>query len=66
LSTHVNLYGLPLSESTSLSSPSTPETRSHVYGDGHAAERIAAGLLGREVDEFARDWPRIEGLRRIG
>jgi len=43
-----------------------PETRSHVYGDGHAAARIAAGLLGREVDEFARNWPRIEGLRRIG
>ena len=29
-------------------------------------ERIIAGLLGRPVDEFARDWPRIEGLRRIG
>lgn len=42
------------------------ETRSHVYGDGRAAERIAAGLLGREVEEFARDWPRIEGLRRMG
>jgi UDP-N-acetylglucosamine 2-epimerase (non-hydrolysing) len=43
-----------------------PETRSQIYGDGRAAERIAAGLLGREVEEFARDWPRIEGLRRIG
>lgn len=43
-----------------------PETRSHVYGDGRAGERIVAGLLGREVEEFARDWPRIEGLRRIG
>jgi len=43
-----------------------PETRSHIYGDGRAAGRIAAGLLGREVEEFARDWPRIEGLRRIG
>ena len=49
-----------------LDAPPAPETRSHVYGDGRAAERIAAGLLGREVDEFARDWPRIEGLRRIG
>lgn len=43
-----------------------PEVRSHVYGDGHAAARIAAGLMGREVEEFARHWPRIEGLRRIG
>jgi UDP-N-acetylglucosamine 2-epimerase (non-hydrolysing) len=43
-----------------------PAVRSHLYGDGRAAERIAAGLLGREVDEFARDWPRIEGLRRMG
>ena len=42
------------------------EVRSHLYGDGLAAERIAAGLLGRPVDEFARDWPRIEGLRRNG
>lgn len=42
------------------------EIRSHVYGDGRAAERITAGLMGREVEEFARDWPRIEGLRRIG
>jgi UDP-N-acetylglucosamine 2-epimerase (non-hydrolysing) len=49
-----------------LDAPPAPETRSHVYGDGHAAQRIAAGLLGREVEEFARDWPRIEGLRRIG
>jgi UDP-N-acetylglucosamine 2-epimerase (non-hydrolysing) len=42
------------------------ETRSHIYGDGRAAERIVTGLLAREVQEFARDWPRIEGLRRIG
>jgi UDP-N-acetylglucosamine 2-epimerase (non-hydrolysing) len=42
------------------------ETRSHIYGDGRAAERIVAGLMGRDVEEFARDWPRIEGLRRIG
>lgn len=41
-------------------------SRSHVYGDGRAAERIVSGLLGRHVDEFSRDWPRIEGLRRIG
>jgi UDP-N-acetylglucosamine 2-epimerase (non-hydrolysing) len=37
-----------------------------LYGDGHAAARIVDGLLGRPVAEFARDWPRIEGLRRIG
>ena len=43
-----------------------PGRRSHLYGDGRAAERIVAGLLGRPVDEFARDWPRIEGMRRIG
>jgi UDP-N-acetylglucosamine 2-epimerase (non-hydrolysing) len=43
-----------------------PEVRSRIHGDGRAAERIAAGLLGRPVDEFARDWPRIEALRRIG
>jgi UDP-N-acetylglucosamine 2-epimerase (non-hydrolysing) len=43
-----------------------PDARSQVYGDGRAAARIVAGLLGREVEEFARDWPRIEGLRRIG
>ncbi len=49
-----------------LDTPPRAETRSHVYGDGHAAQRIAAGLLGRQVAEFARDWPRIEGLRRIG
>ena len=42
------------------------ETRSHIYGDGRAAERIVAGLMNRAVEEFARDWPRIEGLRRIG
>jgi UDP-N-acetylglucosamine 2-epimerase (non-hydrolysing) len=41
-------------------------TRSQLYGDGRAAERIVDGLMGREVAEFARDWPRIEGLRRIG
>jgi len=40
--------------------------RSHLYGDGRASERIADGLLGRPVDEFARDWPRIERVRRIG
>ncbi len=49
-----------------LDAPPAPETRSHIYGDGRAAERIAAGLLGRQVEEFARDWPRIEGLRRMG
>lgn len=49
-----------------LAAPRAEEVRSHLYGDGRAAERIAAGLLGRPVDEFARDWPRIEGLRRIG
>ena len=40
--------------------------RSQLYGDGRAAERIVDGLMGREVEEFARHWPRIEGLRRIG
>jgi UDP-N-acetylglucosamine 2-epimerase (non-hydrolysing) len=40
--------------------------RSQLYGDGRASERILDALLGRPVDEFARDWPRIEGLRRIG
>ena len=49
-----------------LAAPPAAEVRSHLYGDGRAAERITAGLLGREVDEFARDWPRIEGVRRIG
>jgi UDP-N-acetylglucosamine 2-epimerase (non-hydrolysing) len=49
-----------------LDAPPEPEARSHLYGDGRAAERITAGLLGRGVEEFARDWPRIEGLRRIG
>jgi UDP-N-acetylglucosamine 2-epimerase (non-hydrolysing) len=45
--------------------PAVP-VRSHLYGDGRAAERIVDGLMGRQVAEFARDWPRIEGLRRIG
>ena len=49
-----------------LDVPPAPELRSHVYGDGQAAGRIVAGLMGRPVEEFARDWPRIEGLRRIG
>jgi len=49
-----------------LAAPARPETRSHVYGDGRAVGRIVAGLMGREVEEFARDWPRIESLRRIG
>ena len=49
-----------------LDAPAAPERRSHLYGDGHAAGRIVAGLMGRPVEEFARDWPRIEGLRRIG
>jgi len=49
-----------------LGMPAPEEVRSHLYGDGRAAERIVAGLLGRPVDEFARDWPRIESLRRIG
>jgi UDP-N-acetylglucosamine 2-epimerase (non-hydrolysing) len=43
-----------------------PGPRSQLYGDGRAAERIADALSGRPVDEFARDWPRIEGIRRIG
>jgi UDP-N-acetylglucosamine 2-epimerase (non-hydrolysing) len=43
-----------------------PAQRSQLYGDGRASERIANALLGRPVDEFARDWPRIEGLRRMG
>ncbi|HYI49212.1 MAG TPA: UDP-N-acetylglucosamine 2-epimerase (non-hydrolyzing) [Allosphingosinicella sp.] len=49
-----------------LAAPPAPEVRSHLYGDGRAAERITAALLGRPVDEFARDWPRIESMRRIG
>jgi UDP-N-acetylglucosamine 2-epimerase (non-hydrolysing) len=49
-----------------LDAPLPPETRSHIYGDGRAAERIVAGLMDHAVEEFARDWPRIEGLRRIG
>ena len=49
-----------------LDSPSGPWERSNIYGDGRAAGRIVDGLMGREVEEFARDWPRIEGLRRIG
>ena len=51
-----------------LASPPS-NRRSHLYGDGRASERIVDGLLGRPVDEFGaagRDWPRIEGLRRIG
>jgi UDP-N-acetylglucosamine 2-epimerase (non-hydrolysing) len=40
--------------------------RSQLYGDGRASERIVDALLGRPVAEFARDWPRIEGVRRIG
>jgi UDP-N-acetylglucosamine 2-epimerase (non-hydrolysing) len=40
--------------------------RSQLYGDGRASERIVDFLLGRPVDEFARDWPRIEGVRRMG
>ncbi|HTU09644.1 MAG TPA: UDP-N-acetylglucosamine 2-epimerase (non-hydrolyzing) [Allosphingosinicella sp.] len=49
-----------------LDAPPAPATRSQLYGDGHAAERIVAALMGRPVEQFARDWPRIEGLRRIG
>jgi UDP-N-acetylglucosamine 2-epimerase (non-hydrolysing) len=49
-----------------LDVPTLPETRSHLYGDGRAAERIVAALMGRKVEEFARDWPRIEGVRRRG
>jgi UDP-N-acetylglucosamine 2-epimerase (non-hydrolysing) len=49
-----------------LDTGEAPAVRSHLYGDGRAAERIAAGLMGREVDQFARDWPRIESLRRMG
>jgi UDP-N-acetylglucosamine 2-epimerase (non-hydrolysing) len=49
-----------------LNLPARPWERSGVYGDGRAAARIVDGLLGREVEEFARDWPRIEGLRRMG
>jgi UDP-N-acetylglucosamine 2-epimerase (non-hydrolysing) len=40
--------------------------RSHLYGDGRASERIVAGLLGRPVEEFVHDCPRIEALPRIG
>ena len=40
--------------------------QSQIYGDGRASERIVAALLGRPVDEFARDWPRIEPLQHIG
>ncbi|HYI63309.1 MAG TPA: UDP-N-acetylglucosamine 2-epimerase (non-hydrolyzing) [Allosphingosinicella sp.] len=40
--------------------------RSQVYGDGRASERIVDALLGRPVEEFARNWPRIEGVRRMG
>ena len=47
-----------------LDSPPSAGGRSSLYGDGHAAERIVAGLMGRPVPEFARDWPRIEGLSR--
>jgi UDP-N-acetylglucosamine 2-epimerase (non-hydrolysing) len=49
-----------------LDAPTAPETRSHLYGDGRAADRIVAALMGREVEEFARDWPRIEGVRQSG
>lgn len=49
-----------------LDAAPAPVLRSQLYGDGRAAERIVAGLMGREVEQFARDWPRIEGLRRIG
>jgi UDP-N-acetylglucosamine 2-epimerase (non-hydrolysing) len=48
-----------------LARPDTPG-RSQLYGDGRASERIVDALLGRQVEEFARDWPRIEGLRQIG
>jgi len=48
-----------------LAAPASNQ-RSQLYGDGRAAGRIVAGLLGRPVDEFARDWPRIEGMRQIG
>jgi UDP-N-acetylglucosamine 2-epimerase (non-hydrolysing) len=48
-----------------LARPASPG-RSQLYGDGRASERIVDALLGRPVEEFARDWPRIEGLRRIG
>ena len=50
---------------TLLETPA-PGGRSQIYGDGRASERIVGRLLGRPVDEFAPDWPRIEGLRRIG
>lgn len=48
-----------------------PTRPSRVYGDGRAGERIADALLGRPVEEFASDWPRIEipgrdALRGIG
>lgn len=49
-----------------LDAPAAPEARSHLYGDGRAAERITAALLGHPVAEFARDWPRIEGVRQSG
>jgi len=50
---------------TLLDAPAASQ-RSQVYGDGRAGRRIVDGLLGRPVEEFARDWPRIEGLRQIG
>ncbi len=49
-----------------LDAAAPPGTRSNVYGDGRAAVRIVDALMGREVEEFASGWPRIEGLRRIG
>lgn len=48
-----------------LAAPATAQ-RSQLYGDGRASARIVDALLGRPVEEFARDWPRIEGLRRMG
>ena len=37
-----------------------------IYGDGRAAGRIVAGLLGRPVDEFQPAIPARDALRQIG
>ena len=39
---------------------------STIYGDGRAAQRIVAGLLGRPVEEFAPTIPARDELRQIG
>ena len=39
---------------------------STIYGDGRAAQRIVAGLLGRPVEEFVAAIPARDELRQIG